>query len=321
MADPEAAIERGATADSPTQFSLTAWREILVRVWTNSGRHSLGFLAGGVAFFGFLSFVPALGLMVMLYGLFADPSVIFTHMMEVVRVFPANAAELINDQLGNLIKTANATRGWALVPAVAIALYGASGAASGITSSLNIVYEQDERRSFVRLTLVSFAMVAATLVVGLLGLVAASAIGLIETVVGELTDFATALVRVLTWLLTAAFASATFAAIYRYGPCRKHAKWRWLGLGSLLATVLWLLGSVLFGLYASLVGYDATYGSLGAVVALLMWFYISAYAVLLGAFVDAEAERQTSRDSTTGPEQPLGKRGAVVADTSAASGQ
>lgn len=318
MPDIREEAERGAFAASPAQFGWKAWREVLGRVWTNSGRHNIGFLASGVAFYGFLSFVPALGVLVMVYGLIAEPSTLYAQMVAVIRLVPADSAALINEQLANLIRTAAATKGLALIPAFAIALYGASGAATGMITSLNMVYEQEEKRSLVRLFLVALALVGATILLGLLGMVAASALGLLQTLLGELGPVGDMMLRLLTWLVTTALVSAIIAGMYRYGPCRHRAKWRWLTLGSLIATVLWLIGSVLFGWYAGFANYGRTYGSLGAVVALMMWFLVSAYAVLLGAFVDAEAERQTARDSTTGPERPLGKRGAVVADSSEA---
>lgn len=312
------AVERGALANSPTEFGWKAWRQVLRRVWTNSSRHNIGFLASGVAFYGFLSFIPALGLLVMVYGLVADPNTIMRQMSGIIRLVPAESAELINEQLANLIRTAAATSGLALIPAVALSLYGASGAASGMITSLNMVYEQEEKRNIVRLFGVAVALAVSTVFIGVLGLVSASALGLIQQLLGGLGPLADGVIRVLTWLLAGALASATIAGIYRYGPCRQRAKWRWLTLGSVVATVLWLLGSMLFGLYAGFAGYGATYGSMGAVIALLMWFFISAYAVMLGAFVDAEAERQTSQDSTIGPDAPLGRRGAVVADSSEA---
>jgi membrane protein len=316
-ADP---VERGAKASSPTEFTRRAWWEILKRIWTSSGRHNIGFLAAGVAFFGFLSLAPALGLVVMLYGLIADPQTIFDNMVDIIRLVPAKAALLINDQLSNLIKTAAATQGFAAIPAVAIALYGASGAASGIVSSLNIIYEQTENRSFLRLTFTSLAIAAAGVFIACLGLLAASVTAFLQDVLTGFGDVAIVLLRLLAWLVAAALATLTITLVYRFGPCRAPAKLRWLSLGSVTATLLWLAGSFAFGAYVSMANYETTYGSLGAVVALIMWMYVSAYALLLGAFLDAEAERQTAQDSTTGPPRPLGNRGAIVADTSAALG-
>lgn len=291
-------IERGAEADSPMQLTRRAWIEILRRVWAKTNKHNIGFLAAGVAFYGFLSLAPGLGLVVMLYGLVADPQTIFNHMVDIIRLVPAEAAMLINNELSSLIETAASTHGLATIPAVAIALYGASGAAGGIVTSLNIIYEQDERRNIFRRTAVFVSIAAATVFIVLLGLLCASALALLKTVaVGKLAALAA---RLATWLIAGGIASVTLAIIYRYGPCRADTKWRWLSLGSIAATVLWLLSSLLFGWYVSMAHYDTTYGSLGTVVALIMWMYVSAYAMLLGAFLDAEAERQAARDSTTG---------------------
>src|SRR3546814_3848808 len=144
-------------------------------------------------------------------------------------------------------------------------------------------------------------------------------LGFAQELAAELGSVAAMLVRIATWLGAALLCSATIAAMYRFAPDRADAEWRWLSVGPVLATIVWLIATLGFGFYAPRFGdYNATYGSLGAVVVLLLWLYVSAYAILLGGLVNAEAERQTARDTTTGPEEPMGKRGAVVADTSAA---
>lgn len=310
--------ERGAEADSPMEFTARAWLEILKRAWTSTGRHNIGFLAAGVAFFAFLSLAPGLALVVMVYGMVSDPQTIFENMVDIAQLLPAEAAMLINDQLANLIKTAAGTRGVALIPAVAIALYGASGAARGIIWSLNVIYEEEEKRSFLGLMALSLAIAAAGVFVAVLGLLTASVTAFLEDLLTDFGQAATIALRLLTWAVAGGLATLTITLIYRLGPCRADAKWRWLTIGSATATLLWLAGSVLFGWYVSIFGYESTYGSLGTVVALIMWMYVSAFALLLGAFLDAEAERQTARDSTTGRERPIGERGAAVADTSAA---
>jgi membrane protein len=254
----------------------------------------------------------------MLYGLLADPATIFDNMVDIIRLLPAQAAVLINDQVANLIKTAAATHGFAVVPAVVIAFYGGSNAARGVVSSLNVIYDEDERRSFFHLTAISIVIALAVVCIICLGLFTASVTALLRNMLTDYGNFTLALIRVLTWLFVTMIAATAITLIYRYGPCRELAKWRWLSLGSITATLLWLAGSLVFGWYVAVAKYDTTYGSLGAVVALIMWLYVSAYAVLIGAFLDAEAERQTAQDSTTGKAREIGKRGAVVADTSAA---
>ncbi|WP_293970210.1 YihY/virulence factor BrkB family protein [Sphingopyxis sp.] len=313
------ARDRGATADTPRSYSwATAWI-VVKRVWGNSGEHDLSLLAAGVAFYAFLSFVPLLAALVMAYGLVADPSRVPDHMRLVIDLVPADAARLIYDQLTQLTHGASERKGLGLIVAMIVSIYGASRAAGAMITSLNIIYEERDRRSYVRWLIVSVALVGGAVLVAMVGLVAASMLGFASGWAATLGPFATAAVQLLTWLLAAALCVLTLGGIYRFAPNRADARWEWLSLGAVFATMLWLLATIGFGIYAARFGdYDATYGSLGAVVVLLMWLYLSAYAVLLGALINAEAERQTARDTTTGPERPMGERGAMMADTSAA---
>ncbi|MDE2403164.1 MAG: YihY/virulence factor BrkB family protein [Sphingomonadales bacterium] len=287
---------RAAPADPPTDrreperghLGATGWFRVLGRVWSSSSRHDIGFLSAGVAFFAFLSMAPGLSLVVMLYGLIADPATIFHDLTSLIRLMPAQAAKVIVEQAASLIKTAALTHGIAIVPAVLLALYGASGAARGIISSLNMIYDREEKRGWIRLTVVAIGIAAAAVIVALLGLMIASATAFVQTL---LPGIGTLLARALIWLAGAALATLVVALLYRYGPCRAQPRWRWLTLGSLAATGLWLAISILFGWYVRFASYGSTYGSLATVVALLMWLYFSAYAVLLGAIFEAEAER------------------------------
>jgi membrane protein len=305
----------GHDAASPTQLPLSAWRAILGRVWVKTGTDNIGLLAAGVAFFAFLAFVPLLGALVMTYGLIADPATISAHMQTVIRLVPHDAAKLILDQLVNLVTTASSKKGLGLVIALFVSLYGASRASGAIMSALNVVYEQPEKRNLIETSLISIVMIAGSVFVAVVGILSASAIAFVGRTVESLGPLVAIGVTIATWVVAGALASMGIAATYRWGPSRHDAKWRWLSFGSVLATVLWLVATVGFGAYATTLGnYNATYGSLSAVVVLLMWLWVSAYAILLGAELNAEAERQTARDTTTGPEKPLGTRGATVAD-------
>jgi len=215
----------------------------------------------------------------------------------------------------SLVTTAAGKKGLGLAIALLISIYGATRASGAIMTALNVVYEQAEQRSIVKTTLISFIMIIGAVLVGIVGLLAASVLALVGKFVDGLGPVAALGINVVTWGVAAGLACFGIAAAYRYGPSRHDARWRWLTAGSALATLLWLIATLGFGAYAATLGnYNATYGSLGAVVVLLMWLWVSAYAILLGAIVNAEAERQTARDTTTGPEKPLGQRGATVAD-------
>ncbi|MDB5682902.1 MAG: ribonuclease [Sphingomonas bacterium] len=308
--------DRGLGADTPLEIPGRAWGEILKRVWFKTGTDNISLLAAGVAFYAFLAFVPLLGALIMTYGLIADPSKIAEDMKSIIDLVPADAARLIYEQLVNLSTTASGKKGVGLAIALFVSIYGAMRAASGIMGALNVIYEQPERRSLIRTTLISAVITIGAVIVGIVGLLSASVLAFLESIFWQLGGATTVAIKVLTWLFAGTLAAFGIGMVYRIGPDRHDAKWRWLTLGSSVATLLWLLATIGFGLYASRFGdYNATYGSLGAVVVLLMWLFVSCYAILLGAELNAESERQTARDSTTGPEKPLGKRGATMADS------
>ena len=316
------ATEKGALAETPRQIPWAGWKPILKRAWVNSGRHNLSLLSAGVAFYAFLSFVPLLGSLVMTYGLVADPATVAKHMRSIVDLVPADAARLIYEQLTQLTQSAAEKKGIGLLLALAVSIYGASRASGAMIGSLNIIYEQEDRRSLIRTALIAAALAGGAVIVGLIGIIAASMLNFAQGLVEGLGTVGAVALQAITWTIAAALCSFALGAMYRFAPDRADARWQWLSLGSGLATLLWLLTTLGFGLYASWLGdYDATYGSLAAVVVLLMWLYVSAYAVLIGALVNAEVERQTSRDTTIGPEEPMGERGATMADTSAALDQ
>jgi membrane protein len=183
-------------------------------------------------------------------------------------------------------------------------------------TALNVAYEELEKRSFLRFNLEAFlftlgglfgVVLALTIIVGL-----PAVLNLVLWWLGPLMAVA---IRAASFLLLLAFVMLALAVLYRYGPSRAEAEWHWVTPGSILAALLWFAASLLFSFYVSnFSSYDAAYGSLGAVIVALMWFYISAFAVMLGAELNAELELQTRRDTTTGPIKPMGERGAFVAD-------
>lgn len=306
----------GRTADRPSDIPLRGWISLLKRTWTEAGEDNLSLVAAGVAFYFFLAFVPLLAALVMTYGLVADPAAVMRHVQALMQVLPADAARLIGEQLLSVTTAAQGEKGVGLLLALLISVYGGMRGATSIITALNIVYEERDRRGFVRTTLLSFAMTLGGVALGAATIVALSAIALVDARIAGLGHASHVALSLLSWLFAAALASAGIAAIYRYGPDRTAAKWRWLSPGSIVATIAWLAATLGFSGYVSHFGsYNATYGSLGAVVVLLMWLYLSAYVLLLGAELNAEIEHQTARDSTRGPDRAMGRRGAAMADT------
>ncbi|MET0269772.1 MAG: YihY/virulence factor BrkB family protein, partial [Sphingomonas sp.] len=265
---------RGAT--SPIEMPAAAWKDILGRVWSKTGSDNIGLMAAGVAFYTFLSIVPLFGALIMTYGLVADPATVQVHMRTIIDLVPADAARLIYEQLVSVTTTAASKKGLGLLLALAVSLYGATRASGAIMAALNVIYEQVERRNFLVTTAISFAIIIAAVLVGITGLLSASLLGYLQTLIGGIGPAAAMLIKIVTWVVAGALASMAIAAIYRFAPDRSDARWRWLTFGSLLATLLWLVATLGFGFYAAKFGdYNATYGSLGAVVVLLMWLFVS----------------------------------------------
>ena len=309
----------GRDAAIPQEIPARGWWQILRRTYAEAGKDNLGLVAAGVAFYGFLAMVPLLGAMVLTYGLLVDPHDVAKHMQALTTLVPTDAAKLIDEQLKAVVDTAAGKKGFGLLLALGLALYGAMKGAGAIITALNIAYEEAETRGFVRLNLVTAAVTAAAIGIALLLLLAASLTGFLEDIAGRIAPVAATAIKIASWVVAGAIASAGVAALYRYGPARAQARWAWLTPGSIFATLGFALTTLGFGFYAAKFGnYNATYGSLGAIVVLLMWLYLSAYVLLLGAELNAELEHQTARDTTTGPEQAMGARDAKMADQAAA---
>ena len=308
----------GRDAASPAEMPAKGWLAVLRRVWKSAGEHNLGLIAAGVAFYGFLALVPLLGALVMAYGLIADPAEIAKHMQAVGAALPRDAAGIIQDQLKSLAQTAAGKKGLGLAGALALALYGAMQGAKAVMTALNVVNGETEKRGFLKINATALGITAGAVLVFIAGLLAASLTGLLEDLATGIAPWLGVLVKVAAWAVTAALAAGAVAAIYRYAPSRDAAQWRWLTPGSALAMVGFVVASVLFGLYAAKFGnYNKTYGALGGIVVMLMWLYLSGYVLLFGGSLNAELERQTARDTTRGPERPLGKRQARPADEKA----
>jgi membrane protein len=308
--------DKGRGADAPSQIPAPGWKEIALRTWKEASKDNVSLVAAGVAFYGFLAMVPLLGATVLTYGLLASPETVLHNVQSLATSLPKDVAKLVGDQLLNVVKTSGGKKGLGLVIALAVALWGARNAAGSIVIALNIAYEEEEKRSWIKVTLLSLAITAAAV---LLGLVGAAAIGLMARVEGLLPGLGTAGViagRIIAYLLLGAIAAAAAATLYRYGPSRVRAKWTWITPGSLFFAIGWVVLTLGFGFYVSRFGkYNVTYGSLGGVIVLATWLYLSSFVLLYGAEFNSEIEHQTARDTTAdGADKPLGDRGAWSAD-------
>ncbi|MFM2043915.1 MAG: ribonuclease family protein [Pseudomonadota bacterium] len=313
--DADRDADRGRHADRPVEIPKRGWVEVLKRTWSEQSRDNVSIVAAGVAFLSLLAVFPAMSAIVSLYGLVADPSQIERRMQELSGVLPSEAFEILSGQMRDLAGQAGGALSFGLALSVLLALWSAAGGVRSLMTALNIAYDEEEKRGFI-----AFAATALALTLGfiLLMFVTLAVVIILPAVVGLLGLGQTAewLVRLMRWPILAAALVLALAVLYRYGPSRATPKWRWVTPGAAVATGLWLLGSIAFSVYiTNFADYNATYGALGGAIILLLWLYLGAYAVLLGAELDAEIEHQTARDSTTGPDRPMGDRGAHVADT------
>ncbi len=313
--EPKAERGRGRDARHPSHIPSRGWKDVLVRAWKAQGEQNLSLVAGGVTYCVILALFPGLAALVSIYGLVADPHTIEKEVNAMAGLVPGDAQSLISTELHSLVTASGGALSIGVVIGLLIALWSASRGMSGLISALNIAYGQEETRSFVR-----FNVIALVLTIGLIigGLIAIALVaGLPAVLSGAGATGATKWVAyIVEWPLLIVFVMLMLAVLYRYAPNRDEPKWEWVSPGAAVATLVWILGSILFTVYVSHFGnYNKTYGSLGAIIALLTWLWLSAYVVLLGAEINAESERQTREDTTEGQPQPMGQRGATAADT------
>lgn len=307
--------DKGHDAASPLQMPWTAWKDIAKRTWTRSWQDNVGLVAAGVAYYGFLALVPLLGIIVMLYGLFAEPQTVVSNIRALTAILPADVARLIADQLVAAVQTTRETRGVGIIVAMLVALYGGTNGAGSIMTALNIAYEEKEKRSLGRFYLVATAITVIAVVLAVGALVSVTALAFLPNLAPGASPIAIAVGKLGGYALMTLAAAAVAATLYRYAPSREQARWSWITPGSLFAAIAWLLLTLMFSFYVtSVTDYNVTYGSLGTIIVLLTWIYLSAYALVFGAELNSEVEHQTAKDSTTGRPLPLGRRGAWAAD-------
>ena len=277
-------------------------------------------VAAGVVFYGLLALFPAITALVSSYALFAKASTIDEHMS----CLPASAGRrsgIVRDQVDRVLAKGDVKLGLAFLVSFVLAVWSANGGMKAIIDALNVVYDEDEKRGFFKLNAISLAFTFGGLVAVLLAIGSVVALPIVLSTIGlgTITD---ALFRIGRWPVLVMTMLVGLAMLYRFGPSRRSAQWRWLSVGSVLATLTWLAGSALLSFYlANYANYDATYGSLGAAIGLMMWMWMSTIVVLLGAELNSEIEHQTAADSTEGGDKPLGRRGARMADTIGGRGE
>jgi membrane protein len=305
----------GRRAQTPVQIPWRGWKSVIHRTGREIVSDRAALVAAGCAFYATLALFPAITMLIFLYGLMFDPITVEPQLQLMRELLPASAFQLIADRVHMLVTQQRGTLTTGLVISILITLWSSATGTKSLITALNMAYKELERRSFLRYQLTTLGMTLCA-IVG-----AALAIAIVVFVPAAVSFFGVSnhagglLIRVASTLVMIGFVLLSLSLLYRFGPCRRAAKWHWVTPGSLLATLLWLAASALFSMYVGRVAsYDVTYGPLGAVAGMMMWFYVTAYVVVLGAELNSALELQTSRDSTEGPPKRMGRRGAYVAD-------
>ena len=305
---------RGRRAEAPWQIPWRGWKDVLWRTYQQIGEDRLLAVAAGVVFYGLLAIFPAVTALVSLYGLFASPAVIGDQLSLAAGILPQGVVDILREQIGRLTAGSGAKLGFGFLFGLVVALWSANAGMKAIMDALNVVYEEKEKRGFFKLNLISLAFTVAAIGSLLLALGAVVVLPVALSYLG-LQDTTDLLFRLARWPLLLAVVVIGLALLYRYGPSRREPRWQWISVGSVFAAAAWLISSALLSWYlASFAHYNATYGSLGAGIGMMMWMWISSIVVLLGAQLNSDIEHQTARDLTVRGEKPLGARGAVMAD-------
>lgn len=290
-----AASGRGRDGASAADGPSGGWKDSLVRAFKEAGEDSIGLIAAGVSFYAFLAMVPLLGATVLTYGLVADIQSVNAHVAQIVALLPGDSGRLIADQLVSVVESSSDKKGIGLAIALAFALFGARNAAGSVINALNIAYEVKERRGFLKLNLLAIGITAAAVLAAVFAMVGIGAMGFLHVAAPSASPLARILSRAVAYVVLALVGATAAALLFRYGPALKRPRWRWLTPGSILFAVAWALLTFGFGVYVQRFGsYGATYGSLSAVVVLLTWMYLSAYALLFGAELNAELDKRAA---------------------------
>jgi membrane protein len=305
----------GRFSGNPLQIPWAGWKGILWRTYVHTGEDRLLATAAGVVFFGLLAVFPAITALVSCYGLFANPSTIGANLQTLALMLPEGSFQIVQDQVARVLEKGDTALGVTFVFGLALAIWSANAGVKAIIDALNVVYEEREKRSFVRLNLLSLAFTTGGIVALLLMVAAVVAFPLALDRL-DLAPESQTIVSLARWPLLSAILLVALGVLYRFGPSRPPARWLSLGVSTLAASLLWVAGSSLLSWYLSNFGkYNATYGSLGAAIGLMMWMWMSAIIVLCGAELNSEIERQTTLDTTIGRPMPPGGRGAVMDDS------
>ncbi|WP_187431362.1 hypothetical protein ROLI_030060 [Roseobacter fucihabitans] len=307
-------MSRGRNAETPTEIPAFGWKDVAFRLKDEIASDRVGLIAAGVAFYGLLALFPAITALIAISGLLVEPSEIVDQLNNLSGVMPEEVIAIITKQATSVAGSREGGLGLAALFGILIALYSASKGMGSLMQGINIAYNEEEERGFIKLKLVTFGLT----IVLMIGLLVAMLSTLGMPAVLAFVDLGwgiEAIITIVFWLALFALTVVGLSVLYRYAPSRDPAEWRWTSPGAIAGCLMWIVASAGFAFYVSNFGsYNESFGTLAGVIVLLMWFWISAFIILLGAELNAELEAQTRLDTTQGHDQPMGQRDAEKAD-------
>ncbi len=312
--DKTSSNQRGRKAEKPKQIPKKGWQEVALRVKDQFSKDHILIVSAGTAFFFFLAIFPTIAAALSIYGLIMDPVEVGQQMNQLGTILPDQARQVISDILERQSAKSGSALGWSLVLSILISLWTSNIGTRALFKGLNITYNEKDERGFLKVSGISLLFTIGGIIIGFV------ALGIVVAFPAFINNFGLPstlerTIQLLRWPILALMVMSALSIVYKVAPSRSNPQIRWASWGAVVATLLWLIGSLLFNLYVSNFGtLDATYGSFAAVIILMLWFFLTAFIILLGAEINAEMEHQTSKDTTIGEDKPMGERGAYHAD-------
>lgn len=307
-------MTRGRNAETPMEIPALGWKDIFWRVKDEIAKDNVGLIAAGVAFYGLLALFPAITAIIAISGLVVEPNVVVQQLNSLSGVIPDDVIRIMTDQATAVAGSRDGGLGLAAILGILIALYSASKGMASLMEGVNVAYDEDEERGFFKLKLVTFALTLFLMLGLLIAMGAMLALPVVVSVLqwGLLFE---ALLTAALWIVLVLLTILGLSVLYRYAPSRDNPEWAWASLGAIVSCLLWIVASAGFAFYVANFGsYNESFGTLAGVIVLLVWFWISAFIILLGAELNAEMEAQTRKDTTVGRDLPMGQRDAEKAD-------
>lgn len=303
------------SAEKPIQLSWKGWRQIGKRVNSELTVDHIAIVAAGVAFYFFLALFPTFIAAISIFGLVMEPAQIQQQITEIAHILPQQSSQMISDVLEDITSKSKATLGWSLILSILFSLLTAMQGTKAVFEGINVAYDEIDERGFFKYNGLTLLFTIGGIVIGVICTALVVVFPAIVEGINLPAYGVESIVQWLRWFVLALILMGVLAITYKIAPDRNNPQFRWVSWGAVIATILWLAGSILFSFYISNFGnYDKMYGSFAAVIILMLWFFITAYVILLGAEINSEMEHQTRKDTTIGKDRPMGQRNAYHAD-------